>query len=155
MRAESVHQLLLMGILVGLAFSLYAGWETAHPTPGGCNINSYVSCGKIATSGHTTTFGIQDYFYGIGGFVVLLLLDIPLYMTWKREWLLPVTLLSGLGVALSIYFAYLELVVIQGLCLICLGSYLSNVVVFACALYLERSGAADRKAARAAADPSA
>ena len=153
MRAETVHALLLMGILVGLAFSLYSAYETANPSLyGGCNVNSYVSCGKIATSGHTTTFGIQDYLYGIGGFVVLLLLDIPLYRTWKREWLLAVTVLSGIGAALSVYFGYLELAVIQGLCLICLGAYLSNVVVFSCALYLERLGAADRRATRAAAE---
>lgn len=153
MRAETVHSLLLMGILVGLAFSLFAAYETTHPSAQGvCSVNSFISCQKIDTSGHTTTLGIEDWLWGIGGFVVLLALDIPLYRTWKREWLLPVVALSAVGGLLSIWFGYVELVVIQGLCLVCLGAYLSNVVVFGCALYLMRLSASDRRAARAASD---
>jgi uncharacterized membrane protein len=152
MKAETVHQLLLMGILVGLAFALFAGYETTHPAlQKVCSPGGYISCSKIDNSGHTTTLGIQDYIWGIGGFVALLLVDIPLYRTWKREWLQVVFALSGLGALLSIYFAYLELAVIQGLCIICLGAYLSNVVVFACAAYLMRLGSSERRAAREAA----
>jgi uncharacterized membrane protein len=156
MKAETVHQMLLMGILVGLAFALYSGYETTHPAvQGTCQINSYVSCAKIANSGHTTTLGIQDYLWGIGGFVALLLVDIPLYRTWKPEWLLTLCALSGLGVIFSLYLAYLELVVIQGLCLICLSAYLSNGFVFACAAYLMRLGSSERRAAREAAETAA
>jgi uncharacterized membrane protein len=154
-RAETVHQLLLLGIILGLAFSLYAGYESTHPAAQGtCTLNGYVSCAKIDTSGHTTTLGIEDWLWGAGGFVLLLLLDIPLYRTWKREWLLPLTALSTVGVLLSLYFAYLEFAVIQGLCIICLGAYLSNVLVFGCAAYLMRLGSAERKAAAAGADAS-
>jgi uncharacterized membrane protein len=148
MKAETVHQLLLLGILVGLAFAIYAALESTIPgLQGSCHVNSYISCGKIDNSGHTTTLGIQDYNWGIGGFVVMLLLDIPLYRTWRRDWLQVVTLVSGLGAVLSIYFAYLELFVIQGLCPVCLGAYLSNVAVFACAVYLLRLGSSERRAA--------
>jgi uncharacterized membrane protein len=149
MKAESVHQLLLLGILVGLAFAIYAMIESVVPAlQHSCTINSYFSCGKIDSSGHTTTLGVQDYVWGIAGFIALFVVDIPLYRTWKREWLEVVTVLSGLGVLLSIYFAYLELVVIQGVCPICLGAYLSNVLVFGCAAYLMRLGSAERRAGR-------
>ena len=155
MRAETVHQLLLLGIILGLAFSLYAGYESLYPpAQGTCSFNSYVSCSKIDTSGHTTTLGIEDWLWGTGGFVLLLLLDIPLYRTWKREWLLPLTALSTVGVLLTLYFAYLEFAVIQGLCIICLGAYLSNVLVFGCAVYLTRLGSAERRAAAAGANAS-
>jgi len=146
MKAETVHQLLLMGILIGLAFAVYAAIESVVPAlQHSCSVNAYVSCGKIDSSGHTTTLGIQDYVWGIGGYLVLFALDVPLYRTWKREWLQAVTLLSGLGALLSIYFAYVELDVIQGLCPVCLGAYLSNVLVFGCAAYLMRLGSADRR----------
>jgi uncharacterized membrane protein len=156
MKAETVHQLLLLGILVGLAFSIYAGLESVVPAlRQSCSVNPTISCAKIDTSGHTTTFGIEDYNWGIGGFVVLLLLDIPLYRTWKPEWLRALTVLSGLGAALSVYFAYVEVVVIQGVCPICLGAYLSNVLVFGCALYLVRLSSSERRAAREAAQAAA
>jgi uncharacterized membrane protein len=156
MRAETVHALLLMGILVGLAFSVFAAYETTHPSAQGiCSVNSWISCQKIDTSGQTTTLGIEDWLWGIGGFVVLLALDIPLYRTWKREWLLPVTALSALGAALSIWFGYVELVIIQGLCLVCLGAYLANVVVLGCAVYLMRLSSAERRAATSPSDASA
>lgn len=152
MRADTLHALLLMGILVGLAFSAYAGYETTHPSAQGlCQVNSYVSCGKIASSGHTTTLGIEDWLWGVAGFVLLLALDVPLYRTWKRKWLVPVFLLSLVGVLLAAYFAYVELVVIQGLCLVCLGSYFSGVVVFGAAAALLRLGST--KGPRPAATP--
>ncbi|MCI4353974.1 MAG: vitamin K epoxide reductase family protein [Thermoplasmata archaeon] len=157
MRAETVHALLLMGILVGLAFSVFAAYETTHPAVQGvCSPNSFVSCQKIDTSGHTTTLGIEDWLWGIGGFVVLLAFDIPLYRTWKREWLLAVTALSALGAILSVYFAYVELAIIQGLCPVCLSAYLCNVVVLGCAVYLMRLSASERRAAaRSATDAGA
>jgi uncharacterized membrane protein len=156
MRAETVHAVLLMGILVGLAFSVFAAYETLNPSiEGVCSVNSYISCQKIDTSGHTSTLGIPDYLWGVGGFLLLLLLDIPLYRTWKRQWLLPVTALSLVGALFSIYFGYIELVVIQGLCLVCLSAYLCNVVVLACAAYLMRLSASERRSARAAADAAA
>ena len=154
MKAETVHQLLLLGILIGLAFALYAAAESLVPAlQTSCTVNSYFSCGKIDNSGHTTTLGIQDYLWGIGGYIALFIVDVPLYRTWKREWLQAITLLSGLGALLSIYFAYLELVVIQGVCPVCLGAYLSNLLVFGCAAYLMRLGSAERRAAREAAQP--
>lgn len=153
MKAETVHQLLLLGILVGLAFAIYAMIESVVPAlQHSCTLNSYFSCGKIDNSGHTTTLGVQDYVWGIAGFIALFVVDIPLYRTWKREWLETITVLSGLGALLSIYFAYLELAVIQGVCPVCLGAYLSNVLVFGCAVYLMRLSSAERRAEQVTAE---
>ena len=141
MRAETAHQLVLIGLIAGLAFSLFAGYETLNPAAEGvCSLNSYVSCAKIDLSGQTTTLGIADWIWGVGGFVVMLAIDIPLYRTWKSSLLDLLLVISGLGLLLSIYFAYLELVVIQGLCVICLGAYLSNVVAFVSLVYLRNLG---------------
>ena len=157
MRAETAHALVLLGLVAGLAFSTYAWYESVNASAQGlCSINSYVSCGKIDTSGHTTTLGIQDYLWGIGGFVVMLALDIPLFMTWNRRLLELLTLVSTAGALLSVYFAYLELVVIQGLCIICLGAYFSNLFVLAFLVVLVRMGRRGRaEAAAGRSDPDA
>ena len=139
MRAETVHQLILLALVAGLGFSLFAGYEVANPgVQGVCTLGSYVSCAKIDTSGHTTTLGVQDWVWGVVGFVAMLALDVPLYWTWKHSYLLALTGLSALGGLLSVYFAYVELVVIQGLCIICLGAYLTNAVALAGLVYLVR-----------------
>src|SRR5579863_7892385 len=127
MRAETAYSLIIVLLLAGLAFSVYAWYESVNTAAQGvCSINSYVSCGKIDNSGHTTTLGIPDWAIGVAGYVVMIALGILAYRTYKRQYLLALTAVSGLGLATSAYFAYLELVVIQGICPICLGAYLCN-----------------------------
>ncbi len=147
MRAETAHALVLLGLVAGLAFSVYAGFESVDTSlRGACTFGSYFSCAKIDTSGYTKTLGIEDYLWGIGGFLVMLGLDIPLYRSWNRRLLEVLTGISFAGALLSVYFGYLELVVIQGICIICLGAYFSNLFVFVLLLTLLRMGRAERAA---------
>ena len=139
MRAESVHAALLVVLVAGLGLAVYAAVETLYPATGACNINSYVSCAKVATSSHTTTLGVPDWAIGIAGFLVLLALDVPLYRTWRRDLLRAVVVVAGLGLVLAAYFAYVELAVIQALCLVCFSTYAADGVAFALAVWLLRS----------------
>src|SRR5580700_4156909 len=109
MRAATLHALLLLAIVVGLGFALYAYAESVDAgLRNSCNVNSVFNCSKIDTSGMTTTLGIQDYVWGISGFVVLLALDVPLFRSWRRDLLNAVVGVSGLGVGLSLYLGYIE-----------------------------------------------
>ena len=156
MRAETAHAVILLGLVAGLGFSIFAAYESTHPgVEGVCTINSYISCSKIDNSGQTTTLGIQDFYWGIAGFVVMLALDLPLYRSWNRRLLETLTAISFAGVLLTVYLAYIEFAVIQGLCVICLGAYLSNAVVLAFLVYLVRLGRAERAAAARADSPTA
>jgi uncharacterized membrane protein len=138
-RAETAYSLIIVLLLAGLAFSVYAWYETVNPAAQGvCSINSYVSCGKIDNSGRTTTLGVPDWAIGIAGYVVMVALSFLAYRTYKRQHLLALTAVSGVGLALSGYLAYLELVVIRGICPICLGAYLCNLAAFLLLVYLVR-----------------
>jgi len=144
MDARTLHALLPVAIVVGLAFSAYAAYESNTPAAqGSCTVNGFISCQKVDQSGLTTTFGIADYWIGIGGFLALLAVDIPLLRTYKPVYLNALVVLSVLGVLVSLYLGYVELVQIRAVCLICLGSYLSNVVVLGVALALVRARGAD------------
>jgi uncharacterized membrane protein len=155
MRAETAYALVIVILLAGLAFSIYAWAETAFPAlQSTCSWSSFISCGKIDNSGHTTTAGIPDWAIGIVGYLAMLALAFLAYSTYKRPHLLGLTTVSGLGVALSGYYAYLELVVIQGLCPICLGAYLCNLGAFVLMVYLVRL-TADRHDPVPAAGPDA
>jgi uncharacterized membrane protein len=133
--ARILHRALLATILIGLAFSLYAGFEVIDPAlTNACSVNSYVSCGAVLSSGDTTFppgSAIQDWYWGVGGFLALLVLDIALIRTYDPRLLRGVFVLSVLGLLLAAAFAYEEVFVIHALCPICVGSYLSGAGVVA------------------------
>ena len=139
MDARNLHALLPVAIIVGLALSIYAAYESVHPAAQqGCSLNGFVSCAKVAQSAYTSTLGIADYWAGIAGFLAMFLVDLPLLRTYKPGWLYTLFGLSALGLIGSAYLAYVELAIIHALCLVCTGAYLANVVVFVGALALVR-----------------
>lgn len=141
MRAESLHAIILLATIVGAGLSVFAYAETVDPAlQHDCSVNVFFSCAKVDQSGQTTILGIPDWSIGLGGFVGLLLIDIPLYRTWKTAWLRALTVVSAIGVAVSVYLAYVELFRIDALCPVCLSAYLANLVVFAAGLGLLLKG---------------
>ena len=144
MDARTLHAMVPIAIAVGLAFSAYAWYESVTPAAqGSCTVNGFFSCQKVDQSAFTTTLGVPDYLFGVGGFAAMLVVDVPLLRTYRRPWLLTLAGLSGIGLVLSIYLAWVELAEIRALCLICTGAYLSNVVVFALVATLVRQQRAD------------
>ena len=139
MRSETLHAILPLAIVAGLALSIFAAVESVDPALQGiCSVNSFISCHKVDASNFTTTFGIPDYLIGIGGFVVMFALDVQVYRVGRGRWLDALTLFSALGLVFSVYFGYLELVKIGALCLVCFSSYFANVAVFVTAALLRR-----------------
>jgi len=136
--AESLHAVILLALAVGLLFSIWSGYETVTGSTGSCTVNSFVSCGAVRNSGYTSAFGIPYWAAGVAGFVVMLAIDIPLYLTWRPTLLYALLGLSVLGLALSLYFVYLELAVIGAICPVCTGAHVANVAVLAAALMLVR-----------------
>jgi uncharacterized membrane protein len=136
-RAETLHAVILSALIVGLGFSIWSAWETTHPQAGsGCDINNIFNCGKVALSGDTSIFGIPYWSVGIGGFVAMLAVDIPLYATWRRDLLLALTVISILGAAATLYFIYQEVAVIGAVCLVCTGAHAANFAVLGSAIAL-------------------
>jgi uncharacterized membrane protein len=151
MRSETLHAILPLAIVAGLAFSLFAMAETLDPALQGiCSVSPFLSCAKVDQSGHTMTLGVQDYLWGIGGFVLLFVLDVQVYRLGRGRWLDALTLVSAAGLALSIYLASIELFVIDAFCLVCFASYLSNAVVLGSALELRRPASGSGRSARPA-----
>lgn len=139
MRSESLHALLPLAVVAGLAFSLFAAAETLDPAlQGFCSVSVFLSCRAVDTSGHTTTLGIPDYAWGIGGFVLLFVLDVQVFRLGRGRWLDALTLVSAAGLGLSVYLASVELFVIHAFCLVCFASYVANAIVLTLALLLRR-----------------
>ncbi len=148
MRSESLHAILPVLILVGLGLAIFAAAESVDPALRGfCSVSPFFSCAKVDRSGHTTTFGVPDWSIGIAGFVLLFALDVLVYRAGRGRWLDALTLVSGVGLAFSFYWASVELFVIRAFCLVCFGTYLANVAVLTVALLLRRAPAPERPAA--------
>ncbi|MFI5418454.1 MAG: vitamin K epoxide reductase family protein [Candidatus Lutacidiplasmatales archaeon] len=158
--AQVLHRALLLSLLVGLAFSTYAGFEKYFLSlTQACTFNLVLSCGGVLTSGHTTFppgSSIEDWYWGVGGFVAMIAIDIPLIRTYDRRLLYALFGLSLAGLALVSVFAYTQAAIIQKVCIICVGSYIADIAVVACAAQLVRlrrrgdqEAEADRTAASA------
>jgi uncharacterized membrane protein len=155
MRSETLHAILPLAIVAGLAFSLFAMAESLDKALQGlCSVSLFLSCHAVDVSGHTTTLGIQDYLWGIGGFILLFILDVQVYRLGRGRWLDALTLVSAAGFVFSLYLASIELFVIHAFCLVCFASYLSNAGVLVTAVLLRRPSSGSGRSARpvAAAD---
>lgn len=139
MRSETLHAVLPLAIVVGLAFSLFATAETLDPAlRAACSVSPFLSCSKVDQSGLTSTFGVPDYAWGIGGFLLMLALDVQVYRLGRGRWLDALTGVSTAGFVLSVYFAWVELGEIHAFCLICFGSYVANGFTLLAAVWLRR-----------------
>ncbi|MGI0131505.1 MAG: vitamin K epoxide reductase family protein [Thermoplasmata archaeon] len=154
MKAENLHALIPVALGAGLLLSIYAAYETVNPAAqSSCSFTAFFSCGKVVESGRTTTLGIADYWYGIGGFLAMIAVDVPLYRTWDRSWLKAFLALSTLGLILSVYLFALETFEIGAICPVCLGTYIANGIALAAAVVLWRNGRPDRIRSGSPVDP--
>jgi len=155
MRTKDIRSVIYLAAGFGLIAAIYTYIETVDASlQSTCNVNSFVSCGAVASSGRTTVLGIPDSFIGIGGFVLILLIA-AVAETQRRNLLWPTLLFlfTTLGVAFSLYFLYVELALIHALCPVCLTAWVFGWVAWfgSIALFLRMR---EKARARAAQKPS-
>jgi uncharacterized membrane protein len=139
MRAETLHQIVLAAVIVGLGLSLYAGYETVNAAAANsCSFSVVFSCSKVLLSGKTTTLGVADWILGALGFAALLAVDLPLYRSWDRRLLGALLGLASGGLVLAIYLATIEVTQIGALCPVCFGTYVADGIVLAAGFALYR-----------------
>ncbi len=137
--ARVLHRLLFAFVVAGLALSLYATAETLDPAlQSSCTVNAFLSCAAVQQSGLTSLGPVPDWAIGVGGFVLLLALDVILLRTYERRWLLAVLAVSAAGLVVAAVLAYIELALIHALCPVCLGTYVADLGVFLVAIGILR-----------------
>jgi uncharacterized membrane protein len=137
--ARVLHRLVFAFIIAGLALSLYATAESQNPSlQGGCTLNAFFSCAAVQQSGFTTLGPVPDWAFGVGGFSMLLVLDVLLVRTYESRWLQAVLSVAALGLVVAAVLAYIELAIIHALCPVCLGTYIADLGALLGALLLFR-----------------
>lgn len=119
--------------LAGLFISAYLALFEVQPNRGFfCPIGA---CEVVNTSPYVYMFGVPLAFLGLGGYALILALNLA-GLVWEKEGAKRTTLLlfvvSLLGTALSAYLTYLELFVLRAICIWCVASAL--IVTAICAL---------------------
>ena len=122
----AVAVLALCGVLVSTYLLLYKLGVIGSMICGAAN-----ECERVQASRYAMLFGIPVAAYGVGGYLVLLILALfglredQVARPMATRWLAG---LSALGVAFSLYLLYLELFVIHAICRWC---SVSGVVMLA------------------------
>jgi uncharacterized membrane protein len=133
MRTRDVRSLIYLASGFGLITAIFTYLETVEASlQKYCTINSYVSCSAVANSGKTTFLGIPDSLVGVGGFILIIVVA-AIAEARRRELLWPYLLLfvTSSGVAISLYFAYLEFAVIHALCPVCFTAWVFGWIAWA------------------------
>ena len=140
METRNGRSVVYLGAGLGLVFALFAAAEFLDPSLSSvCSVSSSISCGKVLSSGDTTTLWIPDFVWGIAGFVAILVLAaLAEQRPDDRRRAYALLGLTSAGVALALYLLYVELAVIHALCPVCAGAYLLGAVAWGGSIELVR-----------------
>jgi uncharacterized membrane protein len=137
-RAAGLRSAVYLAGGLGLLVAIFAAGEFHDASLQSiCSINSFFSCATVDRSGLTTTLGIQDYLWGIGGYVVLLV-GAGIAERYPRD-VRPAYALAALATAavgLSGDLLYVQLARIHALCVVCATAEGLGVILWIAALAL-------------------
>ncbi len=122
---------------LGFADSVYltADHYLALPLP--CSLTG--GCDTVLHSAYSTLGPVPLAFLGVLYYLAVLLLTVYLYTSVPNPKIADVIFgLTVLGVLASAYFFYLQVGVIHALCMYCLGSALTSILLCGSAFWLRR-----------------
>ncbi len=140
MRLRSIRSLIYFAGGLGLIVALFAAAEFFDAALSRvCTVNSWVSCGKVDSSGLTTTLGVSDWIWGIAGFVAILALA-ALAEAHRKDLRYAYALLglTTAGVGLAMYLLYVEVFRIGAICPVCASAYFFGVLAWVGSILLVR-----------------
>lgn len=138
MKTRDLRSLVSLSAGLGLLVAIFAAAEFFDASLRGiCSINSFFSCALVDESGRTSTLGIPDYLWGIGGFVLILFVAaVAERRSDAPRWTYGLVLLTSAGIGFSLYFLYVELALIHALCIVCATDYAFGAIAWAGAVAL-------------------
>jgi uncharacterized membrane protein len=145
--------LLVVAILAaaGVAVSAFLTWQWYSGEGAGvCDISNYFSCTRVRESPFASIAGIPTSTVGLGGFLILLTFAVAALRgmrdlgPWSLDtWIL---LFATLGSLVGLGLSFLEVFVIQAVCVFCASGFALDLGILAVAIAMRR---ASRSAAAA------
>lgn len=140
MQTRTVRTVIYLAAGVGVVISMFAAAELIDTALRQvCQFNGFFSCGAVDASGRTTFLYVPDYAWGIGGFVGILVLNgLAEHRPDDTLSAYGLLALTTAGIGLALYFLYVELALINALCVVCFSAYIAGFIAWAGAIELAR-----------------
>ncbi len=122
--------------VLGLADAFYLAETAMRGADLTCNISGLDGCNLVAKSEYAHFFGIPLGVYGVVFYLLFVLLIGLAFWKPMRKVDLALVALGAVGISMSAYFLYIQLVLIQAVCVYCLASAVIAALLFAVVSWL-------------------
>lgn len=127
----------------GIVVSAYLAWQWyAAASAPWCDIDPYLNCSKVRESPYAAVAGVPTAWVGVLGFAVLLglavlsLRGVETLGPWTTDrWLLT---FASLGAAVGIGLTFIEVFVIEAICVLCVLGFALDLGILGLAVILPR-----------------
>jgi dihydroorotate dehydrogenase subfamily 2 len=116
--------------LVGIVDAAYLTYDHYTDFILPCTSGALVDCGRVLDSEYAILFGIPLAVWGLLHYVVLFLISMIYGFTNRKLFIFLLLAQTTIGLLFSVYFVYLQLIVIQAICLYCMISALNSLALF-------------------------
>ncbi len=122
---------------VGLLIALYSTWAYFDISKYNfCQVNSVFDCHVVNTSKYSMLFGVPVAMFGVLTYFIFLSF-VAIYLKFKNEILMILAgTLSIVALGFSLYLTSMEAFVIHSWCILCIGSQLVAIGIFAVVMML-------------------
>jgi len=133
-----INLIVILAVL-GLVDSLYLASHAASDTALFCDIGAGLDgCNQVAQSPYSQIYGIPLAYLGVGFYALLLVASLVAAGRHSRFVHQALLVVAGVGALFSIVFLYIQLVLIQALCVYCIASAAIAFLSLGAAVYLDR-----------------
>lgn len=130
MNRSMLVAIIIVLAFLGLADTWYLTQSAFTNTALNCGIEALDQCNTVAQSEYSKVLGIPLSLYGFAFYVIFFVLA-ALVTTFSRPFFVKLMYwISVLGLLLSLYFLYLQVFVIEALCVYCLASFVIATLLF-------------------------
>ncbi len=128
--------LLLVLSCLGLADSAYLAHSALTGSPLACSVSGLSGCNVVAQSVYSHLFGIPLGVYGVIFYGFLFIIASLLFVIPSKLAHVTLVVLGVVGSIASLIFLYLQVFVINAVCVYCLASALISFLTFALTFWL-------------------
>lgn len=122
---------------IGMADAAYLAKHELSGTPLVCNIQSLSGCNTVASSSFAQLFGIPIAVYGVVFYAVLFILAAIELVIFNKPVRRVIQVIAALGVIAEIWFTFVQVYLINALCVYCLASAVTAFLIFVFASMIE------------------
>ena len=128
---KNILPLILILAILGLSDSLYlAKIHYANLVPPCVNHLFLIDCGQVLRSQYSTLSGIPLALIGVFHYGLLSFIILVAWLTKNKVLRYLIIILTLIGAVASLYFMYLQLIMIKSICLYCILSALISFTLF-------------------------